>query len=73
MVDLAGSSARAVAGAEVIRVFSPATVPHVWRQTFALCAVAFWWMVVVYYGLNGFVWLVVQIGSWDWSFFPVTA
>ena len=47
-------------------VFPPATIPHVWRQTWALTATAVWvtiglyWLVVLYGWLAG-------LGGWDWG------
>lgn len=57
----------------MIRVFSPSTIEHAWRETFAICAVAFYLIVALYFTLDGVVWVCAHVGSWDWSFVPVTA
>lgn len=58
----------------MIRVFSPSTVPHPWRQTWAIVAL----MVHVYFGMCVIVtyvlpWVNAMIGSSGWSFLPAGA
>ncbi len=54
-------------------VFPPSTVAHPWRSAWATMAIAFCWTLVLYFAFVGIGWLAIHIGSWGWSFVPVTA
>ncbi len=49
-------------------VLSRSTVPHAWREAFALFAVSMWLMVAVWLLMDGPVlWLLRQMGTFEWG------
>ncbi len=49
-------------------VLSRSTVPHAWREAFALFAITAWMMVAVYVLMDGPVlWLLRSMGPFEWA------
>ncbi len=61
-------------GVQAVKVFSPSTIPHPWRTTFATLAISFWVTVALGVAITWpLLWLLRLFGPLQWSWTPVQA
>jgi hypothetical protein len=53
-------------------VFPPSSIAHPWRSTLPVLGLAAAWTVALYYAVIFCGWLAVNVGSWSWSWSPLT-